>query len=76
MCSALEAPSLRSALGRGFKLVTAGSRPAGEDKDDQARTITPEAAIANGAEETPGYDLIGAAVKAGSRIAIWLSTRF
>jgi ubiquinone biosynthesis monooxygenase Coq7 len=34
-----------------------------------------EIAIANGAEETPGYDLIGAAVKAGSRIAIWLSTR-
>ena len=35
-----------------------------------------ETAIAHGAEDTPGYDLIGAAVKAGSRIAIWLSTRF
>ena len=35
-----------------------------------------EIAIAHGAEDTPGYDLIGAAVKAGSRIAIWLSTRF
>jgi 3-demethoxyubiquinol 3-hydroxylase len=32
-------------------------------------------AIAHGAEETPGYDLITAAVKTGSRIAIWLSTR-
>lgn len=32
-------------------------------------------AIAHGAEETPGYDLISAAVKTGSRIAIWLSTR-
>jgi 3-demethoxyubiquinol 3-hydroxylase len=32
-------------------------------------------AIANGAEDTPGYDLISAAVKAGSRIAIWLSSR-
>jgi ubiquinone biosynthesis monooxygenase Coq7 len=35
-----------------------------------------EIAIAHGAEDTPGYDLIGAAVKVGSRIAIWLSTRF
>jgi 3-demethoxyubiquinol 3-hydroxylase len=32
-------------------------------------------AIAHGAEKTIGYDLITAAVKAGSRIAIWLSTR-
>ena len=35
-----------------------------------------EIAIAHGAEDTSGYDLISAAVKAGSRIAIWLSTRF
>jgi ubiquinone biosynthesis monooxygenase Coq7 len=33
-------------------------------------------AIAEGAEEAPAYDLISAAVKTGSRIAIWLSTRF
>jgi 3-demethoxyubiquinol 3-hydroxylase len=32
-------------------------------------------ALAQGAEETPGYDLISVAVKTGSRIAIWLSTR-
>jgi 3-demethoxyubiquinol 3-hydroxylase len=32
-------------------------------------------AIVHGAEETPGYDLITGAVKTGSRIAIWLSTR-
>ncbi|MGC2203309.1 MAG: demethoxyubiquinone hydroxylase family protein [Stellaceae bacterium] len=32
-------------------------------------------AMAHGAEETPGYDLISAVVKTGSRIAIWLSTR-
>jgi 3-demethoxyubiquinol 3-hydroxylase len=32
-------------------------------------------AITHGAEATPGYDLLSAAVKAGSRIAIWLSTR-
>ena len=50
VCSALEASSLRSALGRGFKLVTPGIRPAGGVKDDQARINTPEAAIANGAD--------------------------
>jgi ubiquinone biosynthesis monooxygenase Coq7 len=32
-------------------------------------------ALAHGAAETPGYDLISALVKTGSRIAIWLSTR-
>jgi 3-demethoxyubiquinol 3-hydroxylase len=32
-------------------------------------------AIAHGAEESPGYDLISAVVKTGSRLAIWLSTR-
>ena len=32
-------------------------------------------ALAAGAEETPGYDLLSAAIKAGSRLAIWLSTR-
>ena len=34
-----------------------------------------DAALAAGAEETPGYDLLSAAIKAGSRLAIWLSTR-
>jgi len=35
-----------------------------------------EAALAHGAEQTPGYELLTAAIRAGSRIAIWLSTRF
>ena len=50
VCSAAEAPALRAALGPGFRLVTAGIRPAGSAADDQARIITPEAAIANGAD--------------------------
>lgn len=33
-------------------------------------------AIEHGASEAPGYDLISAVVKTGSRLAIWLSTRF
>jgi len=32
-------------------------------------------ALAHGAEAAPGYELLTAAVKAGSRLAIWLSTR-
>jgi ubiquinone biosynthesis monooxygenase Coq7 len=31
--------------------------------------------LAHGAEETPGYEVLSAAVKAGSRLAIWLSQR-
>jgi len=50
VCSALEAPALRGALGPSFKLVTPGIRPAGSSSDDQARIVTPEAAIANGAD--------------------------
>ena len=50
VCSAIEAPAMRRALGREFKLVTPGIRPAGASVDDQARIITPEAAVANGAD--------------------------
>lgn len=34
-----------------------------------------DAALAAGAEQTPGYEALSAAIKAGSRLAIWLSTR-
>jgi len=34
-----------------------------------------DAALAQGAAETPGYDLLCAAIKTASRLAIWLSTR-
>jgi len=33
-------------------------------------------AVAEGAEGAPAYELLTGAVKAGSRLAIWLSTRF
>lgn len=32
-------------------------------------------ALASGAEQAPGYGLLTAAIKGGSRLAIWLSTR-
>ena len=50
VCSALEAPAMRAAFGPDFALVTPGIRPAGTTRDDQARIITPEAAVANGAD--------------------------
>jgi len=34
-----------------------------------------QAAIEHGATEAPGYEVISAVVKTGSRLAIWLSTR-
>jgi ubiquinone biosynthesis monooxygenase Coq7 len=34
-----------------------------------------ETALAAGAEEAPAYEALSAAIKAGSRLAIWLSTR-
>ena len=34
-----------------------------------------DTALAFGAKEAPGYEVLTAAVKAGSRLAIWLSTR-
>ncbi|MBU0656539.1 MAG: orotidine-5'-phosphate decarboxylase [Gammaproteobacteria bacterium] len=41
VCSAQEATLLRAALGKDFLLVTPGIRPAGSDKGDQSRVMTP-----------------------------------
>ncbi|MFI4888104.1 MAG: orotidine-5'-phosphate decarboxylase [Burkholderiales bacterium] len=49
VCSAVEATSLRSAFGPDFALVTPGIRVAGSAADDQARIVTPEQAVENGA---------------------------
>lgn len=45
VCSAWEAAQLKSDLGKTFKLVTPGIRPAGSAKDDQQRIMTPKEAI-------------------------------
>lgn len=58
VCSAHEAASLRSACGPDFKLITPGIRPAGTAAHDQARVMTPEAAMAAGAD----YLVIGRAI--------------
>ncbi|MGC6386853.1 orotidine-5'-phosphate decarboxylase [Ewingella sp. S1.OA.A_B6] len=55
VCSAQEATRFKTALGRDFKLVTPGIRPAGSQADDQRRVMTPQQALAVGAD----YMVIG-----------------
>ncbi|MCX4187398.1 orotidine-5'-phosphate decarboxylase [Methylophaga sp. OBS4] len=45
VCSAQEATPLRLALGADFQLITPGIRPAGSDRGDQHRTMTPKQAL-------------------------------
>ena len=49
VCSAQEAARLRQHCGREFCLVTPGIRPLNAAADDQARIMTPRAALENGA---------------------------
>ncbi|AIY65563.1 orotidine-5'-phosphate decarboxylase [Pseudoalteromonas piratica] len=50
VCSAQEASILKQTLGKDFKLVTPGIRPAGADKGDQKRVMTPREAIDAGSD--------------------------
>jgi len=50
VCSAQEAPWVRSAAGTSFSLVTPGIRLATDAKGDQARTVTPVEAVKLGAD--------------------------
>ncbi|QDQ28162.1 orotidine-5'-phosphate decarboxylase [Chitinimonas arctica] len=50
VCSAQEASVLKKLCGADFKLVTPGIRPAGSAAGDQSRIMTPEAAVAAGAD--------------------------
>jgi orotidine-5'-phosphate decarboxylase len=62
VCSAEEAASLRIIAGPGMALVTPGIRPAGADKGDQKRVMTPAAAIAAGAD----YLVVGRPIMAAA----------
>ena len=58
VCSAAEAPALRTALGAEFRLVTPGIRLAGDAKGDQQRVVTPVDAVKLGAD----YLVIGRSI--------------
>ena len=50
VASPLEIRAIREACGDGLTIVAPGVRPAGSDRGDQARTLTPREAIAAGAD--------------------------
>ena len=50
VASGSEVARLKSELGPDFKVVTPGIRPAGSDIADQARVVTPAAAVASGSD--------------------------
>jgi orotidine-5'-phosphate decarboxylase len=50
ICSPREVALVRAAVGPDITLITPGVRPAGAGADDQARTSTPEHALADGAD--------------------------
>ena len=67
VCSAQEASLLKTELGQEFKLVTPGIRPAGSDKGDQRRIMTPVEAVSAGSD----YLVIGRPItKAENPIAV------
>jgi orotidine-5'-phosphate decarboxylase len=62
VCSPAEAKELRQRLGAKMMLVTPGIRPAGAEKDDQKRVMTPSDAIKAGVD----YMVIGRPILAAS----------
>ena len=56
----MEAADVRREVGREFRIVTPGIRPAGERKaDDQKRVVTPADAFRNGAD----YIVVGRPIR-------------
>ena len=71
VCSAQEAPALRSALGSSPVLVTPGIRSADAPPDDQRRTLTPRQAVDAGSDFLViGRPVTGAADPVASLAAI------
>jgi len=50
VCSSWEAKQLKQQCGKDFQLVTPGIRPAGSDKGDQSRIMTPQQALEAGSD--------------------------
>ena len=64
VCSAEEAGAMRGLIGPDMAIVTPGIRPAGGDKGDQKRVMTPQAAMRAGASHlVVGRPIMGAVDK-------------
>lgn len=50
ICSPMDVPAIREAVGHQLTVVTPGIRPAGSDAGDQKRAATPASAIRDGAD--------------------------
>lgn len=70
VCSAQEASLLKSRLGKEFKLITPGIRPAGAELGDQRRVLTPVEACAQGSD----YLVIGRPITQASDPAATLKS--
>jgi orotidine-5'-phosphate decarboxylase len=76
VCSPREVAAVRAEVGPGILLVTPGVRPAGADRNDQARGATPEEAAAAGADLLViGRPITGAADPGAAAAAIAASLR-
>lgn len=70
VCSAQEASLLKSRLGKEFKLITPGIRPAGAELGDQRRVLTPVEACSQGSD----YLVIGRPITQASDPAATLKS--
>lgn len=76
VCSAQEAATLKAALGREFKLITPGIRPADSERGDQRRVLTPQEACQQGSDYLViGRPITQAADPAATLASINLSLR-
>lgn len=76
VCSAQEAATLKAALGREFKLITPGIRPADSERGDQRRVLTPQEACQQGSDYLViGRPITQAADPAATLTSINLSLR-
>jgi orotidine-5'-phosphate decarboxylase len=66
VCSPFEASEIRGVLGKNIEIITPGVRPAGSELGDQKRVMTPQEAIAAGAN----YIVVGRPITDLARISL------